>query len=310
MRFNGLDLNLLVALDALLAEGGITRAAHRVHLTQSAMSGALARLREHFGDALFVQVGRKMVRTPLAEGLEAPVRDILLRIDSALDIRPQFDPAGSRRRFVVAASDYMIAVLLERVLARAYAEAPGVSFALESLDKGVALLEQGEIDLLIIPRQFASTSHPAEVAIRDTYTCAVWEGHTSIGTEITLPQYLEAGHVGTWLGPERTPTFEDWFMKRFGIERRIEVLTYNLTSPIRLVVGTQRIATVHTRLAHQLAASLPVRLVQPPVEFPQFECVMQWHRYKTQDPGLAWLRRIVLEVGLGGGPGAALGATP
>lgn len=296
MRFNGLDLNLLVALDALLAEGSITRAAHRVHLTQSAMSGALARLREHFDDPLFVQVGRKMVRTPLAEGLEAAVRDILLRIDSALDIRPQFEPAESKRRFVIAASDYIMAVLLDRVLARACTEAPGVTFALEPLDKGPALLDQGEIDLLIIPPRFGAESHPSEVAIRDTYTCVVWNGNTHVGRRLTMAQYLEAGHVSTWLGPERAPTFEDWFMKRYGIERRIEVLTYNLTSPMRLVVGTQRIATVHTRLAQLLEHAMPVRLVRPPVEFPGFECVMQWHRYKSHDPGLVWLRRLVHEV--------------
>ena len=191
MRFNGLDLNLLVALDALLAEGSITRAAHRVHLTQSAMSGALARLREHFDDPLFVQVGRKMVRTPLADGLEAAVRDILLRIDSALDIRPQFAPAESKRRFVIAASDYIMAVLLDRVLARACTEAPGVTFALEPLDKGPALLDQGEIDLLIIPPRFGADSHPSEVAIRDTYTCVVWNGNTHVGRRLTMTADLQ-----------------------------------------------------------------------------------------------------------------------
>src|SRR5215813_13766547 len=99
MHFEQLDLNLLVALDALLRERSITAAGVRVHLTQSAMSGALSRLREFFGDELLVQVGRKMVPTPLGESLEQPVRAILLQVKSTINSLPQFDPATSNRHF-------------------------------------------------------------------------------------------------------------------------------------------------------------------------------------------------------------------
>ncbi|MCC7098334.1 MAG: LysR family transcriptional regulator [Rubrivivax sp.] len=296
MRFNGLDLNLLVALDTLLAEGGVTRAAVRMHLSQSAMSGALARLREHFGDELFVPVGRKVVRTPLAEALAAPVRDILMRIDAAMAQRPAFDPATSTRRFVIAASDYVIAVLLERLLAHAWREAPGVGFELLPVDAGLEMLERGEIDLLLLPREFALAEHPSETAFADSYTCVVWDGDASIGRTLSLKRYLAAGHVATYLGPGRAPTFEAWAMKRFGIERRIEVRTYSLASCARLVVGTGRIATVHTRLAQQLAAAHPLRLLAPPVAIPEVVIAMQWHRHKALDPGLAWLRRLVHET--------------
>jgi LysR family transcriptional regulator, nod-box dependent transcriptional activator len=296
MRFKGLDLNLLVAFDAILVEGTITRAAQRVHLSQSAMSNALARLREHYRDELFVQVGRKLVRTPLAEALAGPVRDILLRVDTTVALTPGFDPASSGRCFVLAASDYIMAVLLDRLLARVYREAPDISFELLPVDRGMELLERGDVDLLLFPKQFERAEHPGEPTIEDTYTCVVWEGNTQVGETLTLERYLEAGHVATRLGVDRMPTFEGWFLKRFGIQRRIEVATYNLTSPPRLVIGTQRIATVHTRLARQMARSLPLRLVAPPVEIPRLISVMQWHRYKAHDPGLAWLRRMVHEV--------------
>src|ERR1051326_3026856 len=99
MQLHHLDLNLLIALDALLTDCNITAAGKRVHLTQSAMSGALSRLREYFGDELLVQVGRKMMPTPLAENLSGPVRDILLKVKETLATSPAFDPSISTRQF-------------------------------------------------------------------------------------------------------------------------------------------------------------------------------------------------------------------
>ncbi len=110
MRYHKLDLNLLTALKALLTERNVTRAGESVHVTQSAMSGILARLRDYFGDPLIVQVGRKMELTPLAESLVEPVNDVLLRIDATIATRPEFNPLTTRRHFSVVASDYSINV--------------------------------------------------------------------------------------------------------------------------------------------------------------------------------------------------------
>jgi len=116
MHFNGLDLNLLVALDVLLTERNITLASRRLHLSQSAASGALARLRDYFGDELLTQVGRRMVLTPLGESLAAPVRDILLRVETTVQTRPQFDPASARHHFKLLMSDYVATVLMTRAI--------------------------------------------------------------------------------------------------------------------------------------------------------------------------------------------------
>src|SRR5215472_18123748 len=116
MHFRQLDLNLLVALDALLMERNITEAGRRLHVTQSAMSGSLGRLREYFGDELLVQIGRKMVPTPLAETLAEPVREILLKVKATVDARPGFDPATSTRRFSLMMSDYVSTVLMNEVV--------------------------------------------------------------------------------------------------------------------------------------------------------------------------------------------------
>src|ERR1700751_3769342 len=116
MDFAGLDLNLLVAMDALFAEMNVSRAAERLHLSQSATSGALARLREAFHDPLLVQVGRKMTLTPLAEGLIEPVRDFLLQAETILNNNPAFDPAASTRRFRLMMSDYVQTVLMTEAM--------------------------------------------------------------------------------------------------------------------------------------------------------------------------------------------------
>src|SRR5438105_5908792 len=148
MDFKGLDLNLLVALDALLAEKSVTRAGVRLHLSQSATSGALARLRDAFHDSLLVQVGRAMTLTPLAEGLVDPVRELLLQAETIVNSSPAFDAATSTRRFRMMMSDYVEAVVMTEALPQIQKLAPGVSVELISNHEGgCEALERGEIDL-------------------------------------------------------------------------------------------------------------------------------------------------------------------
>jgi LysR family nod box-dependent transcriptional activator len=127
MDLCGLDLNLLVALDALFAEKSVSRAGERLHLSQSATSGALARLREVFQDQLLVPVGRKMAMTPVAEALVNPVRDFLLQAEAILNNNPVFDPASSTRKFRLLMSDYVETVLMTEALPRMEQFAPGAS---------------------------------------------------------------------------------------------------------------------------------------------------------------------------------------
>src|SRR5687768_6327442 len=190
------DLNLLVALDVLLTERNVTRAGNRLNLSQSAMSGALSRLRHHFRDELLVPVGRQMVLTPLAEGLVQPVRDILLRIRGTLGSKPQFDPATASRHLSLAVSDYVSEVLLADVLRLARCEAPGITFELRPVGRRAGEdLESGALDFLISPEGYVSPSQPTEVLFEDSYTCVVWAGNKAVGKTLTLEQYLDLGHV-------------------------------------------------------------------------------------------------------------------
>src|SRR5690606_6206998 len=145
-------------------------------LTQSAMSGALARLREYFGDELLVQMGRRMVPTPLAEDLAPQVREILLKIKATVEARPGVDPATSTRQFSLMMSDYCSTVLMTKVLPRLERLAPGVRvevLANNIVEQPTEYLERGDIDFLVMPQDFLTNDHPREVLFEDDYACIV-----------------------------------------------------------------------------------------------------------------------------------------
>lgn len=295
MRFNHLDLNLLVALDALLTERSIARAAERLNLSPSATSNALGRLREYFGDELLVQVGRKMEPTPRAEGLQEAVRDVLVRVDTTIATQPRFVPSESQRIFRIFASDYTQAVFMPHLLALADEQQCRASFEfLPQVQNPQRDLERGEADLLIIPRGFLSPDHPQQVLYEEGFVCVVWSGSTLASQELTFERYLQAGHVVMQPpGTEREASFEAWFMKRYGVTRRVAVTTYSFASMPGLVVGTELIATVHERLARQQLRSLPLAIRPTPVPVARMEQAVQWHKYRTQDPALVWLRELL-----------------
>ena len=292
MRLGHFDLNLFVALDALLETCSITQAGERLHIGASATSSALGRLREHFGDELLVQVGRRMERTPLAQSLRAPVRDIIVRSQATLAAKAEFDPACEQRRFVFNASDYAATVLLTPLAQRLETEAPGISIDVVGLgDSNLQRLERGDVDLAIYPERNASPAHPQADLLEESYTCVVWTGYTVRGDTIGFDEYMAARHVATQFGDHRVPTFESWFLSTHGVARNVVVTASSFNALPSLVVGTQRIATMHTRLARLYQPVLPIRLLPPPFDIPPLKLVMQWNRHKAQDAAHAWLRQ-------------------
>ena len=292
------DLNLLVALDALLTERNVTRAGNRLNLSQSAMSGALARLRHYFRDELLVPVGRQMVLTPVAEGLVAPVRDILLQIRGTLGSKPRFDPATATRHLSLAVSDYVTDILMADVLRAARTEAPHITFELRSVGRRAGEdLESGELDFLISPEGYVSSSQPTEVLFEDTYTCVIWAGNTSIGKTMTLEQYLDLGHVVVNVAGNEPPSnYDEQFLRRSNFKRRVEVSVPAFSLAPQLVVGTDRVATITTRLAAKCAEILPLRLLPLPIAMPPMVEMLQWHKVHDYDPAHHWFRRLLKQV--------------
>jgi len=297
MDFKGLDLNLLVVLDVLLEEKNITRTGQRIHLSQSATSGALARLREFFQDEILVQVGHRMVLTPLGDDLVRPVRELLMQARAVIDKTPAFNPLTSTRRFTLMLSDYVAAILLPSAIQRMQRDAPSVGLELITLtDSPTEMLERGDMDFLIIPEIYLSPAHPSEELFKDRYACVVWAENPLVGDTISMEQYLSLGHVGLRFGKQRSQSLDDWFLSQSGHMRRVEIITMDFNLMPQLLIGTSRVATMHRRLADHYARQLPLRILEPPIEMPVLIEKLSWHSYRDQDPGHQWFRGILREA--------------
>ncbi|MDR6388304.1 LysR family transcriptional regulator [Paraburkholderia phenoliruptrix] len=296
MRLGHFDMNLLVALDALLDTRSVTRASERLHIGASATSSALGRLREYFGDPLLMQVGRRMELTPLGRSLAQPVREILLNVQSTVVARLEFDPAQARRNFVIRASDYLTTVLLTNVVQRLQREAPGITLHIANMTDDVSeQLDRGEVDLVIYPSISVNPAHPSQALFEESFSCVVWKGNPLVGDTLSLEQYKEMGHVAATFGDSRSVSFEGLVMANLGISRTVEVTTTNFNTLPQLVIGTTRIATVMTRLARLYAHYLPLRILPLPMNLPPLVEMMQWHAINTSDPAHIWMRRVLQE---------------
>jgi LysR family nod box-dependent transcriptional activator len=298
MRFNKLDLNLLVALNALLTERSISRAAEKIHLSQPATSNALSRLRSYFEDELLVSSGRLLLLTPRGESLVEPVREVLMRIESTIAAQPQFDPASETRAFTFLVSDFTTTVLMPALLESLYHAAPGVRINLRpQTERPDEALEQGAADFLIIPSQYLSKNHPSCALFEEEYLCVSWNGNSRIGERLTFDDYLVCGHVmANYAGAQPTTTFDGWFIESFDVKRRVEVTAPTMAALPALVVGTDRIATVHRRIALRAQEYLPIKVWEPPIKIPRLVQMLQWHSYRSNDPALTWMRQHVIDV--------------
>jgi DNA-binding transcriptional LysR family regulator len=247
-----------------------------------------------------------MVLTPLAESLVQPVRSCLIQIQHTVAAKTEFNPAASDRKFYLAASDYVTAVLMPQAMEEVARQAPGIRFELARLDESMdQRLEKGDIDFLIRPSVYAIAAHPKEFLFEDAHTCVVWRKNSLIGKKISRNQFLKAGHIEVHFG-HAPAIFEGWFAAHYGEMRKIEVVAQDFEVACRLVTGTDRVATVMSRMALLCAKHLPIRLVRPPFAVPKVIHCLQWHRYQDQDPGHIWIRAIIKKAARELGPAPLL----
>ena len=289
MRLDRLDLNLLIALDALLEERGVSLAADRLNLSQSATSGALARLREYFRDDLLVLAGRGMALTPRAEELVQPVRSVLEQIRATIMVADPFDPATSDRTLAVMATDYIFEILLRPAIVACAHEAPGIRFELTPIvEHPVEALQRGQADLLIGIDNVVSSDHPSALLYTEDFVVAGWRENPLLDGAMTLERYEQLGHVGVRFG-RQTSSYETTAARLHSDARRVEVVAPNFMSLGGLIVGTSRIATMHRLLAVRLAEYLPLKLMELPFAMPPVREIAQWSTRSANDPAIAWL---------------------
>lgn len=292
-----LDLNLLVALDHLLRERSVTRAAERMNLGQPALSSTLARLRRHFNDELLSRVGNHYVLTPLAAQLRPRTEAALAGVERVFASEAVFDPATAQRTFRVLGSDYAMATLGSKV-GRIFAErAPNarLRFELHNPDVIDELSEQMRaIDALLLPHGFV-TDLPHLDLFTDSWMCLVSNENDRVSDEITMDDLAELPWVLTYHSPSAfTPAARQ--LQMLGVEPHVQVVVESFLALPAFLVGTNRIALVQARLAPLLTRTGVVRAVPCPYEAVRLVEAMWWHPMHDNDPAHGWLRAVFTEA--------------
>ncbi len=297
MNLNRVDLNLLVALDALLTERNVTRAAERMSIGQPAMSAALARLRRLFDDPLLVRNGRILEPTALSQQLAPALRAVLIDVEDLLRRRPEFDPSTDRRDFTVVASDYVVLILVRRLLESLAAEAPNVRVIVNPLTAGFRReIERGDVDLLLLPIEIdpGLGRLPHRELFSDRYVCAVWDQHPEVGEDMTLELLSRLPYLA--YAPPTLASFVEVQLDALGVERNVEVSTQSLVLTPFLLRGTRLVAMLHERLARDVERRAQLRILESPVALKPITEVMFWHRRFDDDPSHTWLRERILAL--------------
>jgi DNA-binding transcriptional LysR family regulator len=285
------DLNLLLALHALLEERHVTRAARRCFLSQPAMSRALERLREMFGDALLIRSGRAYERTVRGDSLLRELQSLLPRLESM--VRGQdFDPQTSQERFRLAVTDHASITLIPPLIRRIRSAASDIRLEVSQWqDRAYEAVIEGKLDAAF------SAEHPpsalqSEVLFEVDFVCVVGTAQRLRSPRLTLAQYLQLPHVvvETWAG-EQTPV--DRPLAQFGAKRRVVLSVPFFAAAMFAVAKTDLVLTVPRKLTKLVRRIDGVRLVEPPREIKPFPYFMTWHPRLNEDPAHAWFREQV-----------------
>ena len=310
MNLTRLDLNLVVALRALLEERNVTRAGERIGLSQPAMSAALSRLRRHFDDELLARSGNAYELTPLGVALRdrsATACDLLERVFAS---QADFDPAAETREFTLLASDYGAAVFGAELARALHQEAPGIRLTFQhpapSVVENTATV-LSTVDGLLMPHGVID-GLPAVDLYQDRWLCLVADDNPEVGDALTLDQLARL----PWAVYQRTydaPAARQLSM--IGISPRVEVSVQTFQLLPHMVEGTRRVAMIQERLARRAVRSAAVRALPCPFEAVPVREAMWWHPVHAQDAAHIWLREKAAEVGaalMGDGSGDAVTA--
>jgi len=295
IRLAAINLNLLPALDAVLQECHVTRAAARLGVTQSAMSYTLGRLRDLLDDPLLVRGPHGMVRTARGEELAPKVRAALEGIERALE-PGRFDPATSARGFSIATADSNFHTTVLPLMKRLEALAPSVDLRLSllGLRPFEERLEAGEIDMAL---GLGFEDHPSirrEVLYVEPYSCAVRQDHPSIGDEITVEQFAAAAHVIVTRKTTPQRTMIDQQLADRDLERRIAMQVPSYPWALSAARTTDIVVSGPRRFLRAAGAEHGLRVMDHPLTETRLDVCMMWHIRTERDPANRWLRAQIV----------------
>jgi DNA-binding transcriptional LysR family regulator len=302
MDIRKLDLNLLVTLEALLAEGNVTRAARRLGLSQPAVSTQLARLRDLLGDPLLVPARRGMVPTSRALELRQPLLDALDGLRDIVAVGQDFDPATAAMTVAIAGSDHTQYAWLMPFATALRAKAPGLRLALrpshpETLARQ---LEQGEVDLAIYPSPYASPALLTRKFRDERYVLIARQGHPVAQDGIGLERFLELEHVivEPSAAQFRGPT--DALLAQMGRVRRIVMSVSSFLVAAEVVAQTDLVSIIPEGITRDRKDRL--RVITPPLAIPDIELLLLWHQRTHSQAAYRWIRdTLVAATGSGDG---------
>ncbi|SEI21061.1 LysR family transcriptional regulator [Tardiphaga sp. OK245] len=296
MDIRRLDLNLLLLLDGLFKEQNLSAVARQLGMSQPMASAGLRKLREFFGDQLFLSTGRGMRPTPFAESIAGPVRTVLSTVDHHILRKPHFSPAESDRVFTITTTDIGVLIFIPPILQRIRAVAPNVSLrcVATSHEHLEDALERGEIDLAI--GYFPDLIGPnivTEDLFDHPFTCIARRDHPAIGDNLSLDQFLAADHIVVSQQGRSQEIFERR-IRELKLQRRVVLHLPHFMSVPQLVATSDMIATVPFSLGAWYA-NAGLKLMPPPVSIPLIELKQHWHRRMDNEPAVRWLQSIVAE---------------
>lgn len=296
MDIHRIDLNLLVVLEAIYSEGGLTRAAARLNVTQPAVSYSLGRLRELLGDPLFVREGHSMTPTPFMRNMIEPLRQALRGIETVLNSANRFDPQTAERRFTIGCRDTLESLVLPRLMRRISQAAPRIQLTTVRFGRQdlKADLFSGQLDAaadVIVPRSRQIRHQPLS---SDRLAVVVRRGHPAIAGELSLETYLAQGHILVSSRPSG-PGVEDFELSRRGMQRRVVLRCQHYFAALRVVAETDLIVTMPQRLARIVNPQFDHQILPFPLEMPRHRYYLLWHENMDDDPGHRWLREQIVQ---------------
>ncbi len=296
MDFHGIDLNLLVAFNALMNERNVTRAAIQTGISQPAMSAALSRLRILLGDPLFQRSNAGLIPTPRARDLASPIAAVLQQIEQAMIIRPFFQPETAQVTFKIGLQDYPTVVLLPTLMQALEQTWPGVSlnvFAFNDRNAAVDLLDAGAIDVAIgVPPTNRDARIVTRPLLRDEFVTIVSREHQLAREPMNLDTYLDLQHV--LVSPEgELHGLVDQILAQQGKQRRLVLTVPNIFAVPAVIARTRMAATILKRAARHSQTSHQLTIFSPPLALPEIEFHLIWHRRSDNSSAQVWFRELI-----------------
>lgn len=291
------DLNLLVVLDALLDEANVTRAGKRIHLSQSATSAALERLRSMFGDPLLVRVEGGMELTLFAQELRAPLKHLLVSISDTVKRPGGFDPATSTATFRIGMTDYLGLTLLPQLHARLAAEAPQIKLDVipVSQDRLIAMIERDQVDAAVAVSP-ADRPHVLQKALlQESFSFVCHRDHPAASAPLSLETLLRFPHVNV-VAHGDAASAADLVLGRLGVVRNVRVSIPYFAAALALLKQSDLVAILPSRLARSQAAIHDLCVREMPVEIPGYGLTLCWHLRTDNHPAHAWFRQIMADT--------------